>query len=78
MRPISRRSMLRGAGAAVALPFLESLAPARSEGKPPVRMFIYVVGGGAYPTGLNTTSPPDGRFLINETAGDRHLSSHCF
>jgi len=48
MNPVSRRSLLRGAGAAVALPFLESLAPACADGKPPVRMFIYVVGGGAY------------------------------
>jgi hypothetical protein len=48
MTPISRRTLLRGAGAVVALPFLESLAPAREGGKPPVRMFLYVVGGGAY------------------------------
>ena len=46
MTRISRRAMLRGAGAAVALPFFESLA--RADEKPPVRMFLYVVGGGAY------------------------------
>jgi hypothetical protein len=44
---MTRRAVLRGAGAAVALPFLESLAPAR-DARPPVRMFLYVVGGGAY------------------------------
>jgi hypothetical protein len=46
MNRISRRAMLRGTGAAIALPFFESLA--RAEEKPPVRMFLYVVGGGAY------------------------------
>lgn len=48
MNRISRRTLLRGAGAAVALPFLESLARGREDAKPPVRMFLYVVGGGAY------------------------------
>lgn len=44
---ISRRTMLRGTGAAVALPWLESIAGAAPP-KPPVRLFFYVVGGGAY------------------------------
>lgn len=44
---LSRRAVLRGAGAAVALPLLDAMAPASQE-KPPVRMFLYVVGGGAY------------------------------
>ncbi len=51
MRRISRRALLRGAGAAVALPLLDAMAPrpARAAGeKPPVRMFLYIVGGGAY------------------------------
>ena len=50
MKPISRRAMLRGAGAAVALPLLEAMTPAfgAAGGKPPVRMCFYVVGGGAY------------------------------
>jgi len=43
---MTRRAMLRGAGACVALPFLESLAGAQET--PPVRFFAYVVGGGAY------------------------------
>jgi hypothetical protein len=51
---ISRRTVLRGAGAAVALPMLESVgASASSAGsagaaKPPVRAAFYIVGGGAY------------------------------
>ncbi|UUO05619.1 DUF1552 domain-containing protein [Blastopirellula sp. J2-11] len=47
---ISRRTMLRGFGAALALPWLEQMAPiasaAASTGKPPVRMaFLYVPNG---------------------------------
>lgn len=38
--------MLRGAGAAVALPFLESMLPARAQAKPPVRAaWVYVPHG---------------------------------
>jgi Protein of unknown function (DUF1552) len=48
-RRISRRSVLRGVGAAVALPFLEAMIPARAAGaisKPPLRMaFLYVPNG---------------------------------
>ena len=42
---LSRRTVLKGAGAAVALPFLESLAPA-APAKPPLRLAIYTVTGG--------------------------------
>jgi hypothetical protein len=45
---ITRRTVLRGAGAAIALPFLEAMLPrARaSEPKPPVRLaFVYVPNG---------------------------------
>lgn len=54
-QPLSRRSILRGAGAMLALPFLESWAVrlARAEGtsakkaaKPPLRMGIFTVTGG--------------------------------
>ena len=50
MKPISRRAMLRGGAAVVALPLLEAMTPAwaAAAGKPPVRMCFYVVGGGAY------------------------------
>lgn len=44
---ISRRALLRGAGAAVALPWLEAMASALAAGaKPPVRLaFFYVPNG---------------------------------
>jgi len=48
-QPISRRALLRGAGALVALPFLESLQWARGvdpKVKPPLRMSIVTVTGG--------------------------------
>ncbi len=49
--PISRRTMLRAAGTALALPFLESLLPtgasaATKAARPPVRMGIFSVTGG--------------------------------
>jgi len=44
---LSRRRFLRGAGALVALPFLEGLTPAAPSAiKPPVRMGIFTVTGG--------------------------------
>ena len=51
--PISRRTLLRGAGAALALPWLEAMLPRKARAaeealKPPVRMAFYIVGGGAY------------------------------
>jgi hypothetical protein len=49
--PISRRTLLRGAGAALALPWLEAMTPrarAAQSAKPPVRVAFYIVGGGAY------------------------------
>lgn len=51
MQPISRRTMLKSAGAAVALPWLEAMAPIHSwattpANRPPVRMgFLYVPNG---------------------------------
>src|SRR6185295_8184801 len=48
MQPISRRTLLRGIGAAVALPWLESMTPAfaKAVDAPPVRMgFIYTPNG---------------------------------
>ena len=48
MKPISRRAMLRGAGAAVALPLLEAMGWPQDPAARPVRMCFYVVGGGAY------------------------------
>src|SRR6187200_565280 len=49
MKPISRRTVLRGTGAAVALPLLEAMSfGAQEKARRPVRMCFYVVGGGAY------------------------------
>ena len=56
MKPLSRRTFLRGTGAAIALPFLERMGPAAGDARPfdaaqhqpPVRLFLYIVGGGAY------------------------------
>jgi len=49
MNKLSRRTLLRGAGAAVALPWLESMTPAFGQSKaarPPVRLgFFYVPNG---------------------------------
>ena len=46
-KAMSRRTLLRGLGTAVALPFLDSMAPAlRAAPKPPTRMaFVYVPNG---------------------------------
>jgi hypothetical protein len=49
--PISRRTMLKGVGATLALPWLEAMMPARARagsaaGRPPVRMaFLYMANG---------------------------------
>ena len=48
---ISRRTVLRGAGAMLALPFLEAMTPLRllageAAGKPPVRLGIFSTAGG--------------------------------
>jgi hypothetical protein len=48
--PLSRRAVLRGAGAFLALPYLEAMAPRRAlasnPGKPPLRLGIFSVTGG--------------------------------
>src|SRR5689334_17430923 len=52
MKSISRRALLRGAGAAVALPWLEAMTPAfgQSAGavKPPVRLAWFYVPNGVH------------------------------
>src|SRR5262245_6046439 len=57
---ISRRTCLRGAGAAMALPLLEAMGPdvrrARAAGAPrPKRLVFFVFTGGTPDTRLNTT-----------------------
>jgi hypothetical protein len=55
--PLTRRAFLRGAGAAaVALPFLEGLAPAAVAAKPPLRFGVFTVTGG---TVLESWRPKD-------------------
>ena len=52
-KQLSRRSLLRGAGVALGLPWLEAMAPAAGRtsvaGKPPVRMAALYMPNGAYP-----------------------------
>ena len=36
--PLNRRTLLRGAGAAIGLPWLEAMAASKGADKPPVRM----------------------------------------
>ncbi len=49
---LSRRTLLRGAGATVALPWLEAMAPSRAEAsesvKPPVRLAYFYVPNGVH------------------------------
>ena len=49
--PISRRTLLRGAGVAVGLPWLEAMAPAAttSAARPPVRMAVLYMPNGVHP-----------------------------
>ena len=72
-RPIDRRTMLRGMGTAMALPWLEAMAPIRGLGQamaavnpatPPVRMaFLFIPNGVHAPewkpsgVGLDCTLP---------------------
>ncbi len=52
-KPISRRALLRGAGVALGLPWLEAMSHAAgrvsTSGKPPVRMAALYMPNGAYP-----------------------------
>jgi hypothetical protein len=47
--PISRRTLLRGAGASLALPWLEAMEPARSDSRPPMRMAAMYMPNGVHP-----------------------------
>ncbi len=50
--PISRRTLLRGAGVAVGLPWLEAMAPAATTtpaARPPVRMAVLYMPNGVHP-----------------------------
>lgn len=43
--PLSRRTVLRGLGTALALPFLEAMAPARTRPRPARLVYLYVPNG---------------------------------
>src|SRR5262245_32871898 len=65
-RQISRRRMLRGMGAAIALPALEAMAFAPGAAKPPLRMAFLSI-----PNGVNNThwfpKDPGREFLFPRT-----------
>ena len=68
-RRIDRRTVLKGLGAAVALPWLEAMAPVASAapaGKLPLRAaFLYVPNGVHMPDWT-----PEGRGALDRIAGD--------
>src|SRR3954463_13917744 len=47
--PISRRTMLRGAGASLALPWLEAMSAAKTTQELPVRMAALYMPNGVHP-----------------------------
>lgn len=47
--PISRRTLLRGVGASLALPWLEAMEPARTDSAAPVRMAAMYMPNGVHP-----------------------------
>ena len=68
--PLTRRAFLRGAGAAMALPFLEQLAPAAHSGgaaKPPLRfgVFTVVTGGTVIESWKPKETSPLGKLVVD-------------
>ena len=61
--PISRRTLFRGAGAALALPWLEAMLPksarAATSEKPPVRMAVLYMPNGVHPDMWTPTGEGD-------------------
>ncbi|MFM8704703.1 MAG: DUF1552 domain-containing protein [Planctomycetia bacterium] len=57
---LSRRRFLRGAGVALGLPWLESLAPAAEAGGPPIRVAARVMGNGVNPHHWGAKTGPEG------------------
>ena len=63
-RPLDRRTLLRGAGAALALPWLEAFAPARgAPPPPPVRMLFVVMPNGVLPSAWRPEPDGDGGYV---------------
>jgi hypothetical protein len=75
MTKMTRRTFLRGAGAAVALPFLESVvhADGTTDVRPPLRMGIFTVTGG---TVLESWKPTDAGRLARLPSILRPLEAH--
>jgi Protein of unknown function (DUF1552) len=75
MTKLSRRTFLRGAGAAVALPFLESVvhADGTTDARPPLRMGIFTVTGG---TVLESWRPTEAGRLARLPSILRPLEAH--
>lgn len=71
--PISRRTMLRGAGVALALPWLEVMAPARgavaSGGKPPLRLGVLFKGNGVHPPSWDVAGRSETDFRLSPLLG---------
>src|SRR5271154_5825234 len=75
MTKMNRRTFLRGAGAAVALPFLESVvhADGTTDARPPLRMGIFTVTGG---TVLESWRPTEAGRLARLPSILRPLEAH--
>jgi hypothetical protein len=63
MFPLSRRTVLRGAGAALSLPWLEAMTP---EARPPVRMAALYMPNGVHPD-MWTPEGKDAEFTLSPT-----------
>ena len=91
MKELSRRTLLRGAGAAVALPWLESLAFAQGKAaRPPVRLGFFYVPNGVHmanwrpaaagelqelPTILKSLEPVKAKVLVISDLAADHCTS---
>src|SRR4051794_18891530 len=67
--PISRRTLLRGVGAALALPWLEVMSPAiaspGSVGKPPLRLGVLFKGNGVHPPSWDIAGASETDFALS-------------
>ncbi len=67
--PISRRTLLRGMGAALSLPWLEIMSPARAAAgtsrKPPLRLGVLFKGNGVHPPSWDITGQSETDFALS-------------
>lgn len=67
MKPLSRRTLLRGTGAALALPWFEAMAAKKGPAaKPPIRMAAMYMPNGVHPD-LWTPAGEGRDFLLSST-----------